>query len=122
MQRAIRILGWMLLAGIVLLTVDYFRVEAKDRRVATAVSRLGGRMGSLPLWPLGTEYHISFSRALNDDELDSLAELNSLRGHVGVMFSDCDLSETQEGQIRRKLASCFVLWDHADTVVRLNNP
>ena len=25
-------------------------------------------------------------------------------------------------QIRRKLASCFVLWDHADTVVRLNNP
>jgi hypothetical protein len=63
MQRAIRILGWMLLAGIVLLTVDYFRVEAKDRRVATAVSRLGGRMGSLPLWPLGTEYHGSY-----DDE------------------------------------------------------
>ena len=112
----------MLLAGIVLLTVDYFRVQAKDRRVATAVSRLGGRMGSLPLWPLGTEYYISFSRALNDDELDSLAELNSLRGHVGVKFSDCGLSETQQEQIRRKLASCFVLWDNADTVVRLNNP
>jgi hypothetical protein len=122
MQRAIRILGWIFVAGIVLLTVDYFRVEARDRRVAAAVARLGGRMGSLPLWPMGTEYHISFSHALTGDELGSLAELNSLRGHVGVKFSDCDLSEMQQEQIRRNLASCFVLWDNGDTVVRLNDP
>ena len=122
MHRAIRILGLILLASIVLLTFDYFRVEAKDRRVSNAVSRLGGRMGSLPLWPIGTEYYVTFPRELNEDELDSLVELNALRGHVGVQFLDCDLSETQQELIRRKLASCFVLWYNADTVVRLNKP
>ncbi len=69
MHLAIRILGLILLASIVLLTFDYFRIEAKNRRVSNAVSRLGGRMGSLPLWPLGTEYYVSFPHALNGDEL-----------------------------------------------------
>jgi hypothetical protein len=122
MHRAIRILGFILLASFILLTFDYFRVEAQDRRVSIAVSRLGGWMGSMPLWPFGSEYCVSFPRALNEDELDSLVELNALRGDVGAQFSDCDLSETQQELIRRKLASCFVLWDNADTVVRLTKP
>ncbi len=88
MRRPTRVLGSIVLIIVVALAIDYVRVRAKDRRAFHAISQCGGRSGSIPTWPLGTEYRITFPRALTSDELDQLGELNSLRGSVDVAFVD----------------------------------
>ena len=101
-----RVLGLTVVTIVVALAIDYIRVREKDRRVFHAISQCGGRCGSIPFWPLGTEYRITFSRALTSDELDQLRELNSLRGSVGVAFVDCELSIDQAREATTKLHNC----------------
>ena len=102
-----------------LLVFDYMRVGAKESHVATAVSRLGGKIGSLPAWPLGTEYYITFTRALTDSELKSMDEVNSLRGYVIVKFNGCALNEFERNRIKERLAMCHVLWEYGGTCEQL---
>ena len=106
MRRPTRILGLLVLIIVVALAIDYVRVRAKNRRAFHAISQCGGRMGSIPCWPFGTEYRITFSRALTSDELDQLGELNSLRGFVGVAFVDCELSTDQVREATARLHNC----------------
>jgi len=101
-----RVLGLIAVIIAVALAIDYLRVRAKDRRVFHAISQCGGRCGSIPVWPLGTEYRITFYRALTSDELGQLRELNSLRGCVGVAFVDCELSAEQAREATAKLHNC----------------
>jgi hypothetical protein len=105
-RRWTRAIG--LLSAIVALAlfIDYVMVEAKHARASRAVSRCGGRMGSIHFWPLGAEYDVRFSKPLTTIELNELAELNSLRGSVGVTFIDCELSETQIFETKKKLPNC----------------
>ena len=88
------------------LPTDYILVRNKIARVATAVSECGGKMGSIPLWPLGSESRVSFRHTLSSQQLDRLAELNSLRGTVGVAFVDCELSEVEIKDALAKLPNC----------------
>ena len=92
-----------------MLSIDYYRVRAKERRVSAAVSQLGGRMASIPFWPLGSEYRISFERSLTPDEIDSLTLLNELRGWVGLRFLNLELTEDERGAIAEKLSFCHVI-------------
>lgn len=67
---------------------------------------LGGRIGALPYWPIGCEYHISFSgRDFSDDELQQLAILNELpdRNHVSITFNDTNVGAQQIVKLRRLL-------------------
>ena len=106
MRRPMRVFGLFAVGIVIALAIDYIRVKAKDRRAFDAISQCGGRCGSIPIRPLGTEYRITFFRALTADELDQLAELNSLRGSVGVAFVDCELSTGQIREVTARLHNC----------------
>ena len=41
--------------------IDYWSVTQKEKLLSNAVAQIGGRSGSLPLWPLGTEYRINLN-------------------------------------------------------------
>lgn len=90
------------------LVADYIRVRSKDSRVFAVVSQCGGRCGSIPVWPLGTEYRISFQQPLTSHQLDQLVELNSLRGWVGVAFVECEISAAEIDVTEKKLSICHL--------------
>ncbi len=109
MRLLIRVAGVCLALGVCALTLDYLVVEAKNRRVANAVTKHGGRMGSIPFWPLGAEYRVSFPHPLDAQQLDELLELNTLRGSVEVAFVDCNPTQIQIRDATLKLRRCR-LW------------
>ena len=98
---------------VVMLVVDYALVRSKEARLSSTVSELGGHMGSIPAWPLGTEYRITFERALDDNELERLKIANRMRGSVGIAFRNVELSHTEKASARLALPAChfFVLRD-----------
>lgn len=102
---------------VVALVVDYAVVRSKEHRLSLAVSKLGGRMGSLPAWPFGTEYRITFHRPLNQKELDQLEIANRMRGWVGIAFQDFELSEAQMVNTRAALPACHLFVARNDTMV-----
>ena len=106
LRLLIRVGGVCLALCVCMLLLDYFLVEAKNRRVAKVVTRQGGRMRSLPVWPLGAEYWISFPHPLGSQELDELMELNTLRGSVVVAFVDCNPTQNQIHEATLKLRNC----------------
>ena len=106
MRSVSRIFGLIVVLIVVGLTIDYCCVQAKERRVVHMITQLGGRSGSIPAWPFGTEYHITFTRALTTEELARLHELNTLRGWVGVAFEDCKLSDSQVREAVANLPNC----------------
>lgn len=97
-----------ILLVVVLMIWDYWRVDARDRRVSAAVARCGGRMSSLPFWPLGAEYRISATRAWTEKELESLSELNTLRGKVMIAFVDCEMTQHELDIATKHLANCHL--------------
>ncbi|SFJ34128.1 hypothetical protein [Planctomicrobium piriforme] len=108
MKKIIQWLGFLFLILVAVLWLDYIIVEAKENRVSAAVSRAGGRMGSIPFWPIGAEYRITFPRALTVEQLNDVAKANSLRGSVGIAFVDCELSDEETRQTRQILHKCHV--------------
>ena len=101
--------GFASLAVVASLLVDYAVVRSKEQRLRAAVGQLGGRMYSIPLWPLGTEYRISFRRPLTASQLDRLSIANSMRGYVGILFHQCELTEAERIQTQRALSECTVM-------------
>lgn len=99
---------FILIVSVLALIVDYARVQARDVRVGTSIKEFGGRMTSIPVWPLGAEYGISFPHPLSTEQIDQLKELNSLRGTVGIAFIECELSEKQKHELATKFPNCFV--------------
>lgn len=92
----------------VALAIDYATVRHKERRLSTAVSTAGGRMGSLPAWPVGTESRIKFNRTLTDEDLLQLEIANEMRGWVGVAFQDCHLADADQTRIASALRDCHL--------------
>jgi len=105
-RRLTQVLGLIFVFMVVALAIDYARVRAKEDRVFHAIAQYGGRCGSIPFWPIGAEYRITFFRTLTSDELDRLDELNSVRGTVNVAFADCDLSPDQVREATARLDNC----------------
>ena len=105
LRNGILITIFVTIAG---LTTDYILVRNKDSRVGKAISECGGQFGSIPFWPLGSEYRVTFRGPLTSQQLSKLAELNSLRGSVGVAFVDCEFSEAEVNETFTKLAHCIL--------------
>jgi hypothetical protein len=116
MQRVIRLAGWLFLVIVLVLVADYYHVRAKERRVSRAVSSVDGRIASIPFWPIGTEYQITFSRLLSQNELETVAELNGLRGWVGIHFRDHVLNNEYRDMISQQLADCHLVGDNSQDV------
>lgn len=70
-------------------------------------------MGSIPVWPLGTEYRITLARVPDDKELRDLEIANKMRGWVGIAFQDVEISADDHQRLRSKLQDChlFVVRD-----------
>ena len=90
------------------LTIDYFNVARKERQLSAAVSDCGGRLGSIPAWPLGTEYRITLNKVPDDDELIRLALANRMRGWVGIAFVDCEIDRKNQNRLRARLQNCYL--------------
>lgn len=101
------------------LPTDYFLARNKNTRVAKAVSECGGGMGSIPIWPLGTEYRITFRSPLTTQQLDRLTELNSLRGTVRIAFVDCELSDDEVNEAVARLPNCLLIKVNDNNSTRL---
>ncbi len=100
----------LLLAAIAVtaLAVDYWNVVRKEKLLSSAVSQIGGRNGSIPLWPLGTEYRITLTSLPTSEQLDQLRIANKMRGWVGIAFENCELTVDDVDRIRRNLDRCHL--------------
>ena len=96
-----------LLAGIAL-ALDYWNVTRKEKLLSTAVSGIGGRSGSIPVWPLGTEYRITLTSVPNQEQLNNLRIANQMRGWVGIAIEDCDLNQNDVDRMRQNLPACHL--------------
>lgn len=88
------------------LAVDYFLIRHKESQIIGVVSDCGGKCFSIPVWPLGTEYRISFSSPLTAEQILDLAPLNHLRGSVSVAFPECAFPESEALYIKDTLHRC----------------
>ncbi len=97
----------------VALSVDYWNVTRKEKLLSNAVLLIGGRKGSIPLWPLGTEYRITLTAVPTATQLEQLKIANTLRGWVGIAFEGCELTWEDADRLRSNLQQChlFVIQD-----------
>jgi hypothetical protein len=114
MQKRLKIAG-LITAGMIAagLAIDYAVVRHKERSLAAAVLECGGQMGSIPAWPIGTEYRITFDHALDEKQLHRLDIANQMRGWKGVVFRDCELSNEDRTRMSAAFANChlFIIRD-----------
>ncbi len=90
------------------LAIDYWNVTRKEKLLSSAVAQVGGRSGSLPLWPLGTEYRINLNAIPTGEQLDQLKIANNMRGWVGIAFADCELTANDRDRLRKVLDRCHL--------------
>ena len=98
------------LAGLITvgLVIDYVNVGRKEKLLSRAVSQCGGRIGSIPVWPLGTEYRITLSSVPSNSQLHSLRIANHMRGWVGIAFNDCEISQEESKRLLVALPKCHL--------------
>jgi hypothetical protein len=106
------VIGVIAMAALVWLTAREMRNIAAKRRAFPVVNSLGGRIGSIPFWPMGCEYRISFKHSeLSAENLRSLAILNDVSGwgnSVGVAFVDTNLTRSDIVELRERLPKCHI--------------
>ena len=89
-----------------------YRDAINKRRAFAVVSDLGGRIGSIPCWPLGDEIRVEFhGKQFSTDEPNRLAALNSLtsRHTIGIIFADTNLTRDDIILVRRLLPQCVLI-------------
>jgi hypothetical protein len=88
-------------------------VTRKERLLSNAVSKAGGRIDSIPMWPLGTEYRITLVSVPGESQLRALAIANQMRGWVGIAFKDCEINREDSERLLDALPNChfFVVQD-----------
>ncbi|WP_145214367.1 hypothetical protein [Planctomycetes bacterium TBK1r] len=113
MKRFLKYLLILAAMAAAALAIDYWNVTRKEKRLSIAVSQIGGRNGSIPFWPLGTEYRITLTAIPTAGQLDQLKIANEMRGWVGIAFEDCGLTADDRDRLRRNLERChlFVVQD-----------
>lgn len=90
------------------LAFDYWNVARKEGLLSSAVKQIGGHSGSIPLWPLGTEYRITLNALPTDEQLEQLRIANKMRGWVGIAFADFELTAHDRDRLFRVLDRCHL--------------
>jgi hypothetical protein len=112
MKRFSKYILLLAFLGGIVLAIDYWNVTRKEKLLASAVSQIGGRNGSIPMWPLGTEYRITLTAIPTPEQLDQLKIANQMRGWVGIAFEDCELTADDGDRLRRILDRCHLFVAH----------
>lgn len=121
MKRASKYIPLVAALSVVALAMDYWNVTRKEKLLSNAVSQIGGRNGSIPLWPLGTEYRITLTSIPIPGHLDDLKIANKMRGWVGIAFEDCELTVEDVDRLRRNLQRCHLFVVHDGTMVPMDD-
>lgn len=113
MKRFSKYILLVVALGVIALVIDYWDVERKEKLLSNVVLQIGGRNGSIPAWPLGTEYHITLTAIPTPEQLEQLTIANKMRGWVGIAFEDCEMTVDDGDRLRRSLDRChlFVVKD-----------
>lgn len=113
MQRIVKYSLLAVALALIALVIDYGNVTRKEKLLSNAVSRIGGRNGSIPVWPLGTEYRITLTAIPTPEQFDQLKVANQMRGWVGIAFEGCELTAEDADRLQRNLERChlFVVQD-----------
>ena len=98
----------IILCVVFIAIVDIVNISRKEKRLSRVIRSIGGRSGSIPVWPLGTEYRVTLTAVPNDSQLEDLKIANRLRGWVGIAFEDCDLAEKDVSQLLTALPDCHL--------------
>lgn len=88
------------------LATDYVCVRRKEYLLSNAVADCGGRMGSIPFWPLGIEYRITLMGVPTEAQLEGLAIANQMRGRVDMAFVSCEIADQDAHRLQAVLPSC----------------
>ena len=108
MKQFARTVLTIILCVVFIAIADIANISRKEKRLSRAVRSIGGRSGSIPVWPLGTEYRVTLTALPNDSQLEELKIANRLRGWVGIAFEDCDLSEKDVSELLTALPYCHL--------------
>ncbi|WP_222436203.1 hypothetical protein [Rubripirellula reticaptiva] len=108
MRQIAKTASIIILCVVVIAIVDIVNVSRKEQRLSRSVKSIGGRTGSIPVWPFGTEYRVTLTAMPNDSQLEELTIANRLRGWVGIAFEDCDLSDTEVSRLLTALPDCHL--------------
>jgi hypothetical protein len=108
MKRFSKIILLLAVVAAIALAIDYWNVVRKERLLSSAVSQIGGRNGSIPLWPLGTEYSITLTSLPTSEQLAQLRIANKMRGWVGISFENSELTVEDVDRLRRNLDRCHL--------------
>ena len=122
MNRIVKIA--IALAALIAITLafDYWNVTRKEKLLSHAVSLVGGRNGSIPLWPIGTEYRIVLTAVPDAEQVDKLRIANQMRGWVGIAFEDCDLTYDDVDRMRKHLPECHLFVVRDGKMTAMENP
>ena len=108
MKRLSKFVLLVAVLGAIALAIEYWNVTRKEKLLSSAVAQIGGCSGSLPLWPLGTEYRINLNAIPTCEQLDQLKIANKMRGWVGIAFEDCELTADDRDRLRGILDRCHL--------------
>jgi hypothetical protein len=96
---------------VVWLSVRHCLGQAALARAAAVIGELGGKCGSIPFEPVGTEVRISFTKnSLSRQQLTRLTLLNSLppRYSVGILFADTNLTSEDVRWLHESIPRCGI--------------
>jgi hypothetical protein len=102
------------------LAIDYVMVQRKEAQLTSAVSDCGGRIGSIPFWPIGTEYRNTMIRLPDENCLNRLHIANLVRGWVGIAFPDSQFSLADRAMLLEKLRNCQLYMVRNGTMIPLD--
>ena len=108
MKRFLKYILLLAALAAIALAIDYRNVTRKEKLLFSAISQIGGRSGSIPWWPLGTEYRITLTSIPTREQLTQLKIANTMRGWVGIAFEDCDLTADDRDRLREVLVQCHL--------------
>ena len=122
MKRLSKFILLLAALAVMALVIDYWNVTRKEKLLSNAVAQIGGRNGSIPLWPLGTEYRITLTSLPTPDQLDQLRIANKMRGWVGIAFENCKLTVHDVDRLRRNLDRCHLYVVQDGEMAPIDNP
>jgi len=122
MTRFAKVAFGVVVLAAVALAFDYRNVTRKEKLLSNAVSRIGGRNGSIPVWPVGTEYRIILTAVPNAEQLAELGIANQMRGWVGIAIEDCELTHEDVDRMRKGLSDCHLFVVREGRMTPMLNP
>lgn len=108
MRQFAKLAGITFLCVVFIAIVDSVNISRNEQRLSRAVKTIGGRSGSIPVWPFGTEYRITLTAVPNEEQIGELTVANRLRGWVGIAFEDCKLSDRDVSELLTQLPKCHL--------------